>query len=70
VIRNYFGNGKKWNVNITYVHEDLPLGTGGALGLVSPNIPQLPTAHDEWNALTGRIENFQRARVDIPALDF
>ncbi|MCK0107312.1 nucleotidyltransferase family protein [Marinobacter sp. S0848L] len=34
VIREYFGNGEKWGVNIKYVHEDEPLGTGGALGLL------------------------------------
>lgn len=40
VIRDYFGNGEKWGVSIQYVHEEEPLGTGGALGL-------LP--HDEIN---------------------
>lgn len=34
VIRDYFGNGEKWGVSIQYVHEDEPLGTGGALGLL------------------------------------
>ena len=34
VIRNYFGNGEKWGVSIQYVHEEEPLGTGGALGLL------------------------------------
>ena len=34
VIRDYFGDGEKWGVNIKYVHEDQPLGTGGALGLL------------------------------------
>lgn len=34
VIREYFGNGEKWGVTIKYVHEDEPLGTGGALGLL------------------------------------
>lgn len=31
VIKNYFGFGEKWNVNITYVVENKPLGTAGAL---------------------------------------
>ncbi len=31
VIKNYFGDGSKWNVTITYVQEDEPLGTAGAL---------------------------------------
>ncbi|EMO45807.1 nucleotidyltransferase family protein [Leptospira santarosai] len=34
MIQNYFGDGKRWNVNIDYVHEKEPLGTGGALGLL------------------------------------
>jgi len=35
VIMNYFGDGSDRNVSITYVHEEKPLGTGGALGLLS-----------------------------------
>lgn len=31
VIENYFGNGKKFGVNINYITEETPLGTGGAL---------------------------------------
>lgn len=37
VIRNYFGNGEKWGVSIQYIHEEAPLGTGGALGLLPHN---------------------------------
>lgn len=33
LIEAYFGNGKKWGVDIRYVHEDKPLGTAGALRL-------------------------------------
>lgn len=33
-IRDYFGDGEKWGVSITYVHEKEALGTGGALGLL------------------------------------
>jgi dTDP-glucose pyrophosphorylase len=42
MIHNYFGDGSKWNVNIKYVHEETPLGTGGALSLLSADIPDLP----------------------------
>ncbi|MGA2091399.1 MAG: NDP-sugar synthase [Endomicrobiales bacterium] len=31
VFENYFGNGEKWGVKISYVHEKNPLGTGGAI---------------------------------------
>lgn len=34
MIREYFGDGSKWGVTIKYVHEENPLGTGGALGLL------------------------------------
>lgn len=34
----YCGNGKKWGVHITYVHEKEPLGTGGAIRNALPHI--------------------------------
>lgn len=34
-IQNYFGNGEKWNANITYYRETKPLGTAGALAEIS-----------------------------------
>lgn len=30
-IKDYFGTGEKWGVSISYVVEDQPLGTGGAI---------------------------------------
>lgn len=30
-IKEYFGSGEKWGINISYCIEDSPLGTGGAL---------------------------------------
>lgn len=42
MVRDYFGDGKQWGVNIEYVHEKEPLGTAGALGLLpnlSSNLP-------------------------------
>ena len=33
-IKSYFGNGKKFNVNITYLEEKEPLGTAGSLSLL------------------------------------
>lgn len=29
VIKDYFGDGSKWGVTITYYHEEAPLGTAG-----------------------------------------
>lgn len=34
IIQDYFGDGRHWGVNIKYVHEESPLGTAGALGLL------------------------------------
>lgn len=42
MISDYFGDGSNWNINIQYVHEEEPLGTGGALGLLPDNITDLP----------------------------
>lgn len=42
MIQKYFGSGEKWGVSIKYVHEKTPLGTGGALGLLPKNLPELP----------------------------
>jgi dTDP-glucose pyrophosphorylase len=42
VIREHFGDGNRWNVSIQYVHEDEPMGTGGALGLLPQSEVDLP----------------------------
>ena len=33
-IRNHFGDGSQWGVNITYIEEGQPMGTAGALSLL------------------------------------
>ncbi|HGY9583144.1 nucleotidyltransferase family protein [Vibrio harveyi] len=38
-IINYFGDGSDLGIKINYVHEDEPLGTGGALGLLPESLP-------------------------------
>lgn len=35
-IRNHFGDGRSFGVDISYINEDSPLGTAGALGLMAP----------------------------------
>ncbi|MBZ5876643.1 nucleotidyltransferase family protein [Chromohalobacter israelensis] len=42
LIRSYFGDGHQWGVNIQYIHEEEPLGTGGALGLLPHDEIDLP----------------------------
>lgn len=41
IIEAYFGNGRKWDVEINYLQEQEKLGTAGALSLL-PNIPDKP----------------------------
>lgn len=41
-IRDYFGAGERWGVSISYIHEVIPLGTGGALSLLPKSISCLP----------------------------
>lgn len=41
-ITDHFGDGSEFGVRISYVHEDTPLGTGGALGLLPKNIVEEP----------------------------
>ncbi len=40
-ISQYFGDGSKWGINITYIEETKPMGTAGALSLL-PSLPKLP----------------------------
>lgn len=42
MIREHFGDGSRWGVSIRYVHEEEPLGTGGALGLLPHDEIDLP----------------------------
>ena len=59
MIRNHFGDGSKWGVNITYIHEIKPLGTAGSLGLLPQNLPDLPILMMNGDILT---------RVDFSSL--
>lgn len=52
MIRSHFGDGSKWQVNITYVHEAEPLGTGGALGLLPSDLADLPLILMNGDVLT------------------
>ena len=52
MIREHFGDGARWNINISYVHEETPLGTGGALGLLPADIPDIPLILVNGDVLT------------------
>lgn len=40
VIKDYFGNGSNWGVNISYICEEQPLGTAGALYLLKDQMKE------------------------------
>lgn len=52
VIRDHFGDGSSLGVSISYVHEEQPLGTGGALGLLPAAMPDLPLVMINGDILT------------------
>lgn len=59
LIQNHFGDGSELEVSITYVHEESPLGTGGALGLLPKDLPEgLPLIMMNGDVLTN--VDFQR----------
>jgi len=52
MIREYFGDGSHWGVKISYVYEEEPLGTAGALGLLPSDLPDLPILMMNGDLLT------------------
>jgi dTDP-glucose pyrophosphorylase len=52
MVQEHFGDGSKWGVSIQYVHEDEPLGTAGALGLLPEEMPDLPIMMMNGDLLT------------------
>jgi dTDP-glucose pyrophosphorylase/CBS domain-containing protein len=56
IIVDYFGDGGKWGVDIAYLHEEEPLGTAGALGLLrQPTSPLLVINGDILTSLNFRV---------------
>lgn len=52
MIREHFGDGSRWGVSIQYIHESDPLGTGGALGLLPSDLPDMPIIVMNGDVLT------------------
>lgn len=52
MIKEAIGDGSRWGVNVIYIHEDTPLGTGGALGLLPDDLPDLPVIVMNGDVLT------------------
>lgn len=51
MIEDYFGDGHRWQVEISYLREESPLGTAGAISLLSPR-PELPFLVSNGDVLT------------------
>jgi len=51
MIEEYFGDGSRWGVHIDYLHEETPLGTAGALGILNPH-PTVPFLITNGDVLT------------------
>jgi dTDP-glucose pyrophosphorylase len=51
IIENYFGVGDNWDVQIDYLREKMPMGTAGALKLLSP-IPDEPFVVTNGDVIT------------------
>jgi NDP-sugar pyrophosphorylase family protein len=58
-IKDYFGDGQRWGVQISYIEEHEPLGTAGALGLLPADVPDLPMIVMNGDILT---------QIDFPRL--
>jgi len=66
VIEAYFGDGSRWNVEISYLHEEEPLGTAGALRLLRADPADGPVVMANGDLMTtldyGRLLDFHNAR--------
>jgi len=69
MVRDYFGNGGRWGIDIRYVHEDEPLGTAGALGLLPESMTRLPIIMINGDILTnvnyGSLVNFHETHEGV-----
>jgi dTDP-glucose pyrophosphorylase len=52
IVKDYFGPGDRWGVDIRYVFEEKPLGTAGALGLLPNSTNELPIIMINGDILT------------------
>ncbi len=78
VIKDHFGDGSRWNAEISYLEEDKPLGTAGSLSLL-PEMPQSPLIVMNSDLLTGidfnsllsyHSERHSRATMCVREYDF
>ncbi|MGA0001919.1 MAG: nucleotidyltransferase family protein [Steroidobacteraceae bacterium] len=72
MIRQRIGDGRRWNIDIEYVHEDDPLGTGGALGLLPKERIQEPMFMMNGDLLTNldfnKLLDFHESHDDVATM--
>ena len=51
MIKEYFGDGQRWQVDIEYLSETSPLGTAGAISMLKPR-PEMPFIVSNGDVLT------------------
>jgi NDP-sugar pyrophosphorylase family protein len=51
MIEEHFGDGSRWQVEISYLRETIPLGTAGAISLLEPR-PDVPLVVSNGDVLT------------------
>tara|TARA_B100001093_G_C26746831_1_gene979229 strand:+ start:189 stop:1229 length:1041 start_codon:yes stop_codon:yes gene_type:complete len=51
-IKNYFGDGRNKNINIRYLEEESPMGTGGCLSLLPKPLSKVPYVITNGDILT------------------
>jgi len=68
MIHAHFGDGSRWGVSIRYVHEEQPLGTAGALGLLPHDEIEVPLFMMNGDLLTNlSFENLLKFHQEHPA---
>ena len=79
ILQAHFGDGSDWGVSINYIHEEKPLGTAGALGLLPKEACDLPillmngdllTKVDFQELLSFHAENGGDATMCVREYDF
>lgn len=71
LIEAYFGDGRRWGVNIEYVREHAPLNTAGALQLVEDCEDNFLVMNGDiltsldYTDLFARLDDFEKAQEDF-----
>jgi len=65
MVRNYFGNGERWNINIEYVNQGKALGTAHAIGMVERFVDDFIVLCADTIFGTQDIKNIVKKEIDI-----